>query len=95
LDATKRKPADTAASYLLNKKPYLDYPTALARGWPIASGSASLGRRLADPEGDGSFEQVTLHPQAGVLPLQLGQPCPLVAGQPLLLTGYRRRCGPA
>jgi hypothetical protein len=28
-----------------------------------------------------SFEQVTLHPQAGVLPLQLTQPCPLVAGQ--------------
>jgi hypothetical protein len=39
LDATKRKPADTAASYLLNKKPYLDYPTALARGWPIATGA--------------------------------------------------------
>ncbi len=28
-----------AASYLLNKKPYLDYPTALARGWPIATGA--------------------------------------------------------
>ena len=39
LDAAKRKPADTAASYLLNKKPYLDYPTALARGWPIATGA--------------------------------------------------------
>jgi hypothetical protein len=38
LDPAKRKPADTAASYLLNKKPYLDYPTALARGWPIATG---------------------------------------------------------
>jgi hypothetical protein len=38
LDAAKRKPADTAAAYLLNKKPYLDYPTALARGWPIATG---------------------------------------------------------
>jgi len=38
LDAAKRKPADTAAAYLLNKKAYLDYPTALARGWPIATG---------------------------------------------------------
>jgi hypothetical protein len=39
LDAATRKPADTAAAYLLNKKPYLDYPTALARGWPIATGA--------------------------------------------------------
>jgi len=39
LDAAKRKPADTAAAYLLNKKAYLDYPTALARGWPIATGA--------------------------------------------------------
>jgi hypothetical protein len=38
LDAAKRRPADTAAAYLLNKKPYLDYPTALTRGWPIATG---------------------------------------------------------
>ncbi len=38
LDPGKRKPADTAAAYLLAKKPYLDYPTALARGWPIATG---------------------------------------------------------
>jgi hypothetical protein len=38
LDPGKRKPADTAAAYLLAKKAYLDYPTALARGWPIATG---------------------------------------------------------
>src|SRR6266700_2030913 len=38
LDPAKRKPADTAAAYLLAKKPYLDYPTALAQGWPIATG---------------------------------------------------------
>ena len=38
LDPGKRKPADTAAAYLLAKKPYLDYPTALAQGWPIATG---------------------------------------------------------
>jgi hypothetical protein len=38
LPASKRKPADTAAGYLLNNKPYLDYPTALTSGWPIATG---------------------------------------------------------
>ncbi|MDA8298185.1 MAG: ISKra4 family transposase [Actinomycetota bacterium] len=34
----KRKNADRAADYLLNKAPYLDYPTALSNGWPIATG---------------------------------------------------------
>jgi len=34
----KRKKADEAARYLTNKAPYLDYPTALAAGWPIATG---------------------------------------------------------
>lgn len=38
LDPGQRKAADTCATYLLNKKPYLDYPTALAKGWPIATG---------------------------------------------------------
>jgi hypothetical protein len=38
LDQTTRKNADTCADYLLAKTPYLDYPTALARGWPIATG---------------------------------------------------------
>jgi hypothetical protein len=38
LDPGKRKAADVAAGYLLAKKPYLDYPTALAAGWPIATG---------------------------------------------------------
>jgi hypothetical protein len=34
----QRKNADTCAAYLLAKKPYLDYRTALAQGWPIATG---------------------------------------------------------
>ena len=34
----QRKPADEAANYLTNKAPYLDYPTALTNGWPIATG---------------------------------------------------------
>ena len=38
LDPGQRRNADTAAAYLLTKKPYLDYPTALAQGWPIATG---------------------------------------------------------
>jgi hypothetical protein len=38
LDPGRRKPADVAAAYLLAKKSYLDYPTALSQGWPIATG---------------------------------------------------------
>ncbi len=38
LDPQKRKPADTCADYLHRKRAYLDYPTALQRGWPIATG---------------------------------------------------------
>jgi hypothetical protein len=32
------KNADRCADYLLAKRPYLDYPTALKNGWPIATG---------------------------------------------------------
>ncbi len=38
LDPTARAGADSAAKYLTNKAPYLDYPTALSNGWPIATG---------------------------------------------------------
>ncbi len=38
LTDTKRAKADRTADYLLNKRPYLDYPTALENGWPIATG---------------------------------------------------------
>ena len=34
----KRKKADEAARYLINKSEHLDYPTALSSGWPIATG---------------------------------------------------------
>jgi len=34
----KRKKADDCAKYLINKSDYLDYPGALAAGWPIATG---------------------------------------------------------
>ena len=38
LNAEQRKGVDRCAKYLLNNKAYLDYPTALAHGWPIATG---------------------------------------------------------
>jgi hypothetical protein len=34
----EREGADACAAYLTAKKPYLDYATALACGWPIATG---------------------------------------------------------
>ena len=37
LEPGRRASADTCATYLTNKKAYLDYPTALAQGWPIAT----------------------------------------------------------
>jgi hypothetical protein len=36
--AKEREGADACARYLTAKKPYLDYATALAAGWPIATG---------------------------------------------------------
>jgi hypothetical protein len=38
LDPDQRRNADRCATYLLNNKRWLDYPTALAKGWPIATG---------------------------------------------------------
>ena len=38
LENAKRTNADTCADYLLAKRRYLDYPTALSNGWPIATG---------------------------------------------------------
>ena len=38
LDPAPRKPADDAANYLTTLARYLDYPTALQSGWPVATG---------------------------------------------------------
>jgi hypothetical protein len=38
LEPNKRQGADRCADYLLAKRAYLDYPTALTNGWPIATG---------------------------------------------------------
>jgi hypothetical protein len=47
------------------------------------SGSGSRRRRLFDPEGHRWFEQITLHPQARILALQLPQAGALLVAQPL------------
>ncbi|MGH3440500.1 MAG: hypothetical protein ACRDUY_00330 [Nitriliruptorales bacterium] len=38
LDPPRCKNADRCVACLRNKRAYLDYPTALQRGWPIATG---------------------------------------------------------
>jgi hypothetical protein len=38
LDTNHRTGVDACARYLTNTRPYLDYPTALTQGWPIATG---------------------------------------------------------
>lgn len=38
LSTTKRTAAARTARYLENKAPYLNYPAALASGWPISTG---------------------------------------------------------
>jgi hypothetical protein len=38
LDPRTRRGVDRCADYLLAKRAYLDYPTALKQGWPIATG---------------------------------------------------------
>ena len=38
LDSPRRAGASTAAKYLTNKHQHMNYPTALANGWPIATG---------------------------------------------------------
>ena len=38
LDSAGRASIDECATYLTRKQPFLDYPTALERGWPIATG---------------------------------------------------------
>src|ERR1700722_3195940 len=38
LPAAKHKTAEKTARYLETKAPWLDYPAALANGWPISTG---------------------------------------------------------
>ena len=47
LPPAKARAAATAAAYLENKAPYLDYPAALASGWPISSGVSSKTARTS------------------------------------------------
>jgi len=45
LGSPHRADADTCATYLTSKASYLDYPTALHNGWPIATGVIEGARR--------------------------------------------------
>jgi hypothetical protein len=45
---TERDGADECARYLENKKDYLDYATALAQGWPIATGVIETARAYCE-----------------------------------------------
>ena len=45
LGTARRATAEKTAAYLQAKAPYLDYPTALAAGWPIATGVIEGARR--------------------------------------------------
>lgn len=53
LDPPRRAGANACATYLTNKAPYLDYPTALHNGWPIATGVIESACRhlVKDPDG--------------------------------------------
>ena len=53
LEPSQRKPADEAATYLTNKPPALDYPTALTKGWPIATGIVEGACRPSRQRSDG------------------------------------------
>jgi len=44
----ERAGADTCADYLTSKKPHLDYATALASGWPIATGVIETARAYCE-----------------------------------------------
>jgi hypothetical protein len=46
LDPHARKNADACANYLINKRPYLDYPRALAHGRPIATISLAEAKHV-------------------------------------------------
>jgi len=51
LNAKAREKADECARYLRNKKPYLDYPKALAAGWPLLTDRHGCDRRRLRPFG--------------------------------------------
>ena len=63
--------ADTAAAYLLNKRPYLDYRSALANGWPIATGVIEGAcRHLVKDRMDITGARWSLHGAEAILKLR-------------------------
>jgi hypothetical protein len=85
LDEAQRAGADACAVYLTNKARYLDYPTALGNGWPIATGVIE-GAMPASGEGpDGSHRP----PLTSEPPAQQGVRSS-IAGQPRISPGCGR-----
>jgi hypothetical protein len=48
MTTAERANADRCADYLLNKRDHLDFPTAVAKGWPIATGVIEDACRACD-----------------------------------------------
>ncbi|HZL03892.1 MAG TPA: ISKra4 family transposase, partial [Coriobacteriia bacterium] len=71
LEAARRANADICATYLVNKAPYLDYPTALAAGWPIATGVIEGAcRHLVKDRMDLTGARWSLHGAEAILKLR-------------------------
>jgi hypothetical protein len=71
LSADQRRNADTAAAYLLNKRAYLRYDHALARGWPIATGIIEgASRHLVKDRMDITGARWGLHGAEAILKLR-------------------------
>ena len=96
LATSKRKKADGAARYLKNKAPYLDYPTALAAGWPIATGIIEGAVALCRPGPDVRHWHTLVGRRSRSRPQATSNPCErqlrrLLALPPGLRTTVRPR----
>ena len=67
----QRHNTDRCATYLTNKAPYLDYPTALQNGWPIATGIIEGAcRHLVKDRMDITGARWSLHGAEAILKLR-------------------------
>ncbi len=68
----QRKNADTCANYLISKRPYLHYPTALDAGWPISTGVIEGAcRHLVNDRMDITGARWGLHGAEAILKLRV------------------------
>lgn len=63
LSGTKHKTAEKTARYLENKAPWLDYPAALAAGWPISTGVIEGACRYLVKRPHGHHRRPVEHPR--------------------------------